>query len=307
DDLSIDSGGSGDDVGGGGYGDANRNRLKKRRTEAFSAVPVGAQAYFNSQAGVGTLAVIPGGISTASSVAAGGKGGAAGMKPTVVRKRGWHTRNRYTRVAKESRLIEEKAARKRARESGGSAAVVNNYDDDDDDSDSDGEEGGDHGRGRWETAGAGAGIYGGEGADAYAKLEELLKAAQEPVRDIVDAASSKAEKRFAKWKSQMDWGWSLMFYGVGSKRELLMKFEDYVDEQNAGGAAVVGYDGFNANASVRDLLDGLCRELLADEDPEYSRGSLLHYAQGFIRAFELQRLPSYSSSVYGRSGGGGGG
>lgn len=46
-----------------------------------------------------------------------------------------------------------------------------------------------------------------------------------------------------------------------SDKQLLMKFEDYVDEQNAGGAAVVGYDGFNADASVRDLLDGLCREV----------------------------------------------
>lgn len=43
-----------------------------------------------------------------------------------------------------------------------------------------------------------------------------------------------------------------------------MKFEDYVDERNKSsgeGAAVVGYDGFNANASVRDLLNGLCREV----------------------------------------------
>lgn len=43
-----------------------------------------------------------------------------------------------------------------------------------------------------------------------------------------------------------------------------MKFEDYVDGRNASsgeGAAVVGYDGFNASASVRDLLNGLCREV----------------------------------------------
>lgn len=65
------------------------------RTEAFSAVPVGAQAYFNSQAGVGTLAVIPGGIATASSISATGKkGAAAGGRQKVVQKRGWHTRNK---------------------------------------------------------------------------------------------------------------------------------------------------------------------------------------------------------------------
>lgn len=43
-----------------------------------------------------------------------------------------------------------------------------------------------------------------------------------------------------------------------------MNFEDYVDERNktsGEGAAVVGYDGFSANASVRDLLNGLCREV----------------------------------------------
>lgn len=43
---------------------------------------------------------------------------------------------------------------------------------------------------------------------------------QKPVRDIVDAASSKAEKQFPQWKSDLDWGWSLMFYGVGSKRDV---------------------------------------------------------------------------------------
>lgn len=36
----------------------------------------------------------------------------------------------------------------------------------------------------------------------------------------MDAASSKAEKQFPQWKSDLDWGWSLMFYGVGSKREV---------------------------------------------------------------------------------------
>jgi len=42
-------------------------------------------------------------------------------------------------------------------------------------------------------------------------------------------------------------------------------------------------------------------EILNDENPEFSSGSLLHYAQGFAKAFELQRLPFYSSS---RGGGG---
>ncbi|CAN0249504.1 unnamed protein product, partial [Ectocarpus sp. 4 AP-2014] len=87
DDVSDGDGGGGGG-GGGGYGNGGRRR-KKSRTEAFSAVPVGAQAYFNSQAGVGTLAVIPGGIANASTVA-GGKG----AKQKVVRKRGWHARNR---------------------------------------------------------------------------------------------------------------------------------------------------------------------------------------------------------------------
>ncbi|CAN0402696.1 unnamed protein product, partial [Ectocarpus sp. 8 AP-2014] len=90
--------------------------------------PVGAQAYFNSQAGVGTLAVIPGGIANASSVAAGGKS----TKQKVVRKRGWHARNRYTRVAKEGRLVEERDARKRARaEQQGGGARADSGDDTD--------------------------------------------------------------------------------------------------------------------------------------------------------------------------------
>lgn len=46
---------------------------------------------------------------------------------------------------------------------------------------------------------------------------------------------------------------------------------------------------------------------MGNEKPDFAGGSLLHYAQGFIRAFELQRLPSYSSNRGGGSGGGSGG
>ncbi|CAN0333926.1 unnamed protein product, partial [Laminaria digitata] len=104
---------------GGGFSNQN----KKPRTEAFTAVPAGAQAYFNSQAGVGTLAIIPGGIASASSIAESNKRGAAAAagrggkgKPQKVLRRGYHTRNRISRMAKEDRLQEEKASRKRARE-----------------------------------------------------------------------------------------------------------------------------------------------------------------------------------------------
>lgn len=59
------------------------------------------------------------------------------------------------------------------------------------------------------------------------------------------------------------------------KLQLLMRFEDFVDKRNTSsleGAAVVGYDGFNANASVRDLLNGLCREVcLQDARPPPQR------------------------------------
>ena len=137
------------------------------RTEAFSAVPVGAQAYFNSQAGVDTLAIIPGGVATAASIAeskrGGGRGGggSAGGVPgfsRVVRRRGYHARNKYTRVAKEDRLREEAAGRKRAREER--------------ESDGEGEEGG----GRGEGGGGDMGRYTGEMGDA--RLKELLRLTQ---------------------------------------------------------------------------------------------------------------------------------
>lgn len=149
------------------------------RTEAFSAVPVGAQAYFNSQAGVGTLAIIPGGIATASSISAAGVGlrsnngsggGSNNSKKRVVMKRGWHARNKFTRVAKEDRLMEEQARKKnlkkrarswRAEEERGSSEDDDN---DDDDGDNDGQGGVD-----------GCGGYAGGGG--Y-KLEELLRATQ---------------------------------------------------------------------------------------------------------------------------------
>lgn len=86
-------------------------------------MPVGAQAYFNSQAGVSTLAVVPGGVSSSAagsgSVAGGGgNGSGAAVKSTtrVLRKRGWRSRNRYTAVAKGDRISDEREARKRTRE-----------------------------------------------------------------------------------------------------------------------------------------------------------------------------------------------
>ena len=66
--------------------------------------------------------MIPGCIATASSIAQGKRETAAGRggkgKSQVVRQRGFHTRNRYTRVAKADRLREEAAERKRARKEG---------------------------------------------------------------------------------------------------------------------------------------------------------------------------------------------
>lgn len=43
-------------------------------------------------------------------------------------------------------------------------------------------------------------------------------------------------------------------------QQLLTKFEEWVDKEEGGGA-VVGYDGFAANASVRGLLDSLGEEV----------------------------------------------
>ena len=43
-----------------------------------------------------------------------------------------------------------------------------------------------------------------------------------------------------------------------------MKLESYVDDREGGGAAV-GYDGFAADASVRDLLDCMCEQVREGE------------------------------------------
>ena len=40
------------------------------------------------------------------------------------------------------------------------------------------------------------------------------------MRDQLDALMSKHAHSFPRWKSEMDWGWSPLFYGVGSKREV---------------------------------------------------------------------------------------
>lgn len=43
---------------------------------------------------------------------------------------------------------------------------------------------------------------------------------QAPVAASIDALSSKHERKFPRWKADMDWGWNLLFTGVGSKREV---------------------------------------------------------------------------------------
>lgn len=108
-------------------------------------MPVGAQAYFNSQAGVSTLAMVPGGVSSSAvgsgSVAGGGGNGAgAPVKSTtrVLRKRGWRSRNRYTAVAKGDRISDEREARKRTREARKGGNTDEEEEDDDEEEEDDG-------------------------------------------------------------------------------------------------------------------------------------------------------------------------
>lgn len=137
---------------------------------------MGAQAYFNSHAGVKTLAVVTGGVVPAEGSRSGsGVGASKGAVTTrVVHKRGWHARNKYTRAAREDRLSEERAGRKRARRDAGggteSAHVGDGLVDDEEEED-------------WEAAGAGAGMgtaggsaFFGEGGEA--RVEELLRLTQ---------------------------------------------------------------------------------------------------------------------------------
>lgn len=143
--------------------------LLQPRTEAFSAVPVGAQAYFNSQAGLRTLAVIPGETPSAGGVRGGKSGAGANIVTTrVLRKRGWRTRNRYTSMAKGDRLRDEREARRQARESG------ENVDTDDDGEETDrGAEDEDYQEGGL--------MAGAESRELY--LERLLRTAQVSVKE----------------------------------------------------------------------------------------------------------------------------
>lgn len=72
----------------------------------------------------------------------------------------------------------------------------------------------------------------------------------------MDAASSKAEKQFPQWKSDLDWGWSLMFYGVGSKREVGFVSESGLIAVVSGGdlVVVVVLSVQNSLIRVRGLL-----------------------------------------------------
>lgn len=135
---------------------------------------MGAQAYFNSHAGVKTLAVVTGGVTPAEGARNGsGVGASKGAVTTrVVHKRGWHARNKYSRAAMEDRLSEERAGRKRARRDAGggteSGGVGGGSVDDEEEED-------------WEAAGAGTGTAGGSaffGEGGEARVEELLRLTQ---------------------------------------------------------------------------------------------------------------------------------
>ncbi|CAN0213636.1 unnamed protein product, partial [Discosporangium mesarthrocarpum] len=110
-------------------------------------------------------------------------------------------------------------------------------------------------------------------------IAELLQS-QAPDRAMLDWWRDKHGRKFARWKSELDWGYSLLFHGFGSKRELLQRFEAWFGEVEEG-SAVVGYDGFSLDASVRDLLDSLCLEVLGRED--LSCSNLTEYAGRFVR------------------------
>ncbi|XP_043549104.1 origin recognition complex subunit 2 [Chiloscyllium plagiosum] len=110
-------------------------------------------------------------------------------------------------------------------------------------------------------------------------LERLLSDDHVPFAPEIRQLNKQHEKLFRKWMLQTQLGFSLVLYGLGSKRELLEEFRC----QMLQGAVHVVVNGFFPSITLKSILNSITEEVLGYEGTFRNPVDQLNY---IIRAFQ---------------------
>ena len=105
-------------------------------------------------------------------------------------------------------------------------------------------------------------------------MESLRIPGDVEARDIVSKLRLKNKKdigilyqyylnQFPRWRFRLRNGFNMMFYGLGSKKWLLERFVEYLDDgtvESAGDVIVV--NGFSPNLSIREILNTIAKKIV---------------------------------------------
>jgi len=105
-------------------------------------------------------------------------------------------------------------------------------------------------------------------------MESLRIPGDVEARDIVSKLRVKNKKdisilykyyldQFPRWRFRLRNGFNMMFYGLGSKKWLLERFVQYLDDGTAESAGdVIVVNGFSPNLSIREILNIISKKLV---------------------------------------------
>lgn len=95
----------------------------------------------------------------------------------------------------------------------------------------------------------------------HAALIELNQVQPRGLEHIQQTLSQKYSSYFNQWALEIEQGFNLLFYGIGSKRELITDFVKFWDPE----AAVVVANGYNTALSLKEIIN-TCVSCVVPED-----------------------------------------
>lgn len=78
---------------------------------------------------------------------------------------------------------------------------------------------------------------------------------RDPHEDDIERLKDLHYRSFEQWQFEVDQGYSLCFYGFGSKRALLMDFVDYIHQTAHEKLHIAVVNGYNTSLIVKDVLN----------------------------------------------------
>lgn len=85
----------------------------------------------------------------------------------------------------------------------------------------------------------------------HSSLIELNQTQPKSLANIQETLSTKYRSYFNQWALEVEQGFNLLFYGIGSKRELIADFISFWDPESA----IVVANGYNPALSLKELLN----------------------------------------------------